>query len=210
MSWLRSGKLHTLKAFMRNKSTRRRRSTMRRNVHFDCYEPENDPLGLEIQEVLRKDKATGGKLRWCEPDADGWEFNGYCARAAAAYLFLKGEELLPGFDQSEFADTPEHWEAAGRAARAAGYRSCQGGGPGGHWWLEQTTSNGSHTQIIDTNVGINDANDEYPYEEGAPRGFMMTGYKRPADNAKEIIRRVKANRRPKATRIARARDLRSA
>ncbi len=158
-------------------------------VHY--YEPEHDELGLEIQAVLRADKAAGGKLRWCEPEPDGWEFDCYCAVAAAAYLFLKGEELA-GLDPLTSVELVD-WEVAGRAARAGGYRSYQAGGPGGHWWLEHS-EDGSDVHIIDLNIGIDDVNDDYPYEEGTPRGFMMTGYKRPAGRALEIIRRVKATR----------------
>ena len=85
------------------------------------------------------------------------------------------------------------WEAAGHAARAAGYRSYHAGGAGGHWWL-QCSIDGAEPQIIDLNIGIADPNDIYPYEQGTPRGFMMTGYKRPAKRALEVISRVKATR----------------
>ena len=159
--------------------------------HVRYYEPAEDQLGLEIQAVLRADKAAGGKLRWCEPEPGGWEFDGYCAVAAAAYLFLKGEELA-GLE-SPAPDEAVNWEASGRAARAAGYRSYQAGGPGGHWWLENT-KDGSDVRIIDLNIGVEDVNDDYPYQEGTPRPFMMTGYKRPADRALKVIQRVKAAR----------------
>ena len=78
----------------RQSPPRRRRargSTATRKVRY--FRPLHDPLGLEIQAAMRADRATGGRLRWCEPAPDGWEFDGYCAVAATAYLFLKGEEL---------------------------------------------------------------------------------------------------------------------
>jgi hypothetical protein len=76
---------------------------------------------------------------------------------------LKGEQLLPGADPLAPAETVD-WEAAGRAGRGAEYRSYQAGGPGGHWWLEHTTD-GADPQIIDLNIGVDDPNDVYPYEE---------------------------------------------
>ena len=176
-----------------------------RRVNYHFYQPEEDDSGLRSRPFCETTRPREGNCDGASPSQTGWEFDCYCAAAAAAYLFLKGEDLaaqnggdLEGFDRMEFVDTQDHWEAAGRAARTAGYRSCQGGGPGGHWWLEFGREDRPDRWIIDTNIGIDDTNDDCPYEEGAPRGFMMTGYKRPAGKAKEIIRRVKTNRRKKA------------
>src|SRR5436309_1375134 len=110
---------------------------------------------------MRADRDAGGRLRWCEPDRDGWEFDGYCAVAATAYFFLKGEELA-GFDPLISSDMVE-WGIAGRAAYDAGYRAfCSYGG--GHWWLEQHRD-GEPSQVIDLNIGLQDLNNLFQYAE---------------------------------------------
>ena len=108
-------------------------------------------MGVEIQAALKADKDAGGCLRWCDPEPDAeWEFDGYCAVAATAYFFLKGEELA-GFDP--VAGTVD-WKTAGRTAYMAGFRSfCSWGG--GHWWLEHR-QDGGFSQVIDLNIGVND------------------------------------------------------
>jgi hypothetical protein len=152
------------------------------------YRPLDDPLGLEIQNAMTADKAGGGSLRWCEPKPDGWEFDGYCAVAATAYLFLKGEELA-GADPLAPAETGD-WETAGRAAYDAGYRSCCSYG-GGHWWLEHR-QNDQPPQVIDLNIGVHDANDDFPYvEQGHGQKFQGAGYAAPSKRALELIQRVK-------------------
>jgi hypothetical protein len=141
--------------------------------------------------ALKADKAGGGRLRWCEPTPDGPEFDCYCAVSAGGYFFLKGEELA-SLDPLAPAETVD-WEAAGRAAYKAGYRSfCSYGG--GHWWLEHR-QDGSPSEIIDLNIGLNDPNDRFPYvKEGHGQKFQGPGYKRPSRRALELIGLVKETR----------------
>jgi hypothetical protein len=167
------------------------------------YRPAEDCLGLEIQAALRADKAGGGRLRWCEPDPDGWEFDCYCAVAATAYLFLKGEELT-GFDPLASPKSVD-WAAAGGAAYRAGYRSlCSYGG--GHWWLEYRR-NGSPSQVIDLNIGLDDRNDVFDYvQDGHGQKFQGPGYGWPSKRALDLIGLVKENRARRAGRhVARRR-----
>jgi hypothetical protein len=163
--------------------------------------PEQDPLVVEIQAALRVDQARGAKLSYgpIPPDTDsGPEFDGFCAAAAAAYLFLKGEEMA-GQDPDAFVDTEAHWHHAGTAARAAGYRSFQRSsrprwGPHtSHWWIERTGPDGRGA-VIDLIYGPGDPPARFPYHEGRTRGFMQTGYRRPADRARALIEMVKLNR----------------
>lgn len=173
---------------------RRRRDRPARAVRY--YRPSEDPLGLEIQAAMRADQDAGARLRWCGPDPNGWEFDGYCAVAATAYFFLKGEELA-GFDPLTSPDTVE-WEAAGRVAYDAGYRAfCSYGGR--HWWLEQHRV-GEPSQVIDLNIGVQDSNKLFRYvEEGHGQKFQGPGYAAPSVRAIGLIRLVKAIRKERAS-----------
>lgn len=184
--------MNILKRHSPSRRRRAGRSTATRKVRY--FRPLDDPLGLEIQAAMRADRATGGCMRWCEPDPDGWEFDGYCAVAATAYLFLKGEELA-GLDPLARAETVD-WKAAGRAAYDAGYRSfCSYGG--GHWWLEHRQLGGP-SQVIDLNIGVDDANDDFSYvEQGHGQKFQGPGYTAPSKRALDLIRLVK-NSRPES------------
>lgn len=141
--------------------------------------------------MLKVDKADGGRLRWCEPEPHGPEFDCYCAVSAGSYFFLKGEALA-GFDPLAPAETVD-WEGAGKAAYDAGYRAfCSSGG--GHWWLEHRQY-GSPSAVIDLNIGLNDRNDDFPYvAAGHGQKFQGPGYKRPSKRALELIRLVKEAR----------------
>lgn len=177
--------------FKRDGSRRRAASGLAHPPRIRYYEPSKDDLGLEIQRAL-KERDPDGRLRQegCEPQLDGPEFDCYCAVGAGAYFFLRGEELA-GFDPLSPADTVD-WEAAGRAARQAGYQSaCSNGG--GHWWLERREDD-SAPEVIDLNVGLNDPNDAFAYEEGHLQGFRLYGYKRPSPRSLQVIQLVREAR----------------
>ncbi len=184
--------MYTMKRHSRRRRPRRDRPAQ--TVRY--YRPSQDPLGLEIQAPMRADQDASARLRWCEPDPDGCEFDGYCAVAATAYFFLKGEELA-GLDALAPAETVQ-WEAAGRVAYDAGYRAfCSYGG--GHWWLEQHRD-GEPSQVIDLNIGVEDSNNSFRYaEEGHGQKFQGPGYAAPSTRALELIRLVKATRRERAS-----------
>jgi hypothetical protein len=167
------------------------RSPRVRQIRY--YEPAEDPLGLEIQRAL-KERDPDGRLRQegCEPQPDGPEFDCYCAVGAGAYFFLKGEELA-GIDALALAPVDAAaWAEGGRTAREAGYQSaCSDGG--GHWWLERRQDD-TVSHVIDLNIGLNDPNDDFPYEDGHLQGFRLYGYKRPSPRAHEVIQLVKEAR----------------
>jgi hypothetical protein len=175
------------------RSSRRRKTSVIQRVSPLAYDPAADPLGLEIQAVLRVDRANGAKLMYGAPEQGGRELDGYCAAAAASYFFLKGEELA-GLDPVADPETID-WAAAGAPARAAGYGSFQfRKGEWSHWWLEHGNADDAPSRVIDLTVSVGEPPIDYPYELGHGRGFMMTGYQRPAKRALAIITLVKEAR----------------
>lgn len=78
-----------------------------------------DELGKEIQAVLREDLATGGKLAQKGYGAGGWEFNGYCAVASAAYFFLAGgrDAGYQPMQRTDPDDGSSHWWLLDRAGK---------------------------------------------------------------------------------------------
>jgi hypothetical protein len=55
--------------------------------------PPDDLVG-EIQDALRRDKASGEKLKHGSSREDGLEFDGYCAVASEAYFYISGARLV--------------------------------------------------------------------------------------------------------------------
>lgn len=60
---------------------------------------------------------------------------------------------------------------------------------GSHWWILKDDE-----IVIDLTLRPREGPGDYPYENGTPRGFMQTGYKRPSKRAAQLIERVQRQR----------------